>query len=322
MFTPATIILIGGLFTLILTYIAALVQEKDSKNDKQDLIDNNDKMKKELFQKNEEHAKIQRDSDEEIKELQRKLVSEYKDQADKSAEIASLYKKLAESQEEVTALTKETKFHLTGGNSYCFLDIRTSKQTDKAYLYLVHRGNYTLQNIEIKLFNTDFSCGNYNSKKGDDLQSSKVDSSKSFIVENLKAETFKPLGEIETPIKAQKSFEVRFRSNNGEWYQRIMLRVVKHGADHIMATHIYKVVNGKKITIKEGTSDNLNLLFVEVEGFEDTTINSDDECFGEGVKKGIWKGFPLMKGELSPWTNRCKVIWDRGLFITTSEKGI
>lgn len=322
MFTPATIILIGGLFTLVLTYIAAIVQEKESKADKQELLDNNTKMKNELFERNEEHARIQRNNDEEIKELQRKLVSEYKDQATKSAEIASLYKKLAESQEKISNLTEETKSHLTGGNSYCFIDIRTSKGSNKADLYLIHRGSYTLQNIEIKIFNTDYSCGNSNPKRGDELKSLSIDTSKSFSVDNLKAETSKFIGQINTAAKAQKSFEIRFRSNNGEWYQRVMLRLVKNSSEHIMAIHVFKVVEKKKVVIKQGTSDNLGLLFFEIEGFDDKTTNADDECFGEGVSKGIWKGFPLMKGETSPWTHRCKVFWDQGLFFTTGNLGI
>ena len=321
MFTPATIILIGGIITLVLTYIAALVQERESKSDKQDLINNNQSTRNELVKKTEEIAKIQRTNDEEIKGLQQKLISGYKDQVLKSEEIASLYKRLAESQEKVAALSEETKYYLTGGDSYCFIDMSTAKNLDKVYLTLVHVGVYPLQNVEVSLFNSDFACENNQVKKGDDSSDKASNTRVDFKVDNLKAATTVSLGEMPTNIKAQKNFEVRFRANNREWYQRIMLRISKYSNSHMMATHIYKFENSTKIVLKEGTADNLDLLRVMLDD-EEKVINIDEESFGENAISGTWKGFPLYKDEVSPWTNRCKVIWDRGLFLITSEKGI
>lgn len=324
MFTPATIILIGGVITLLITYFAALTQEKESKADKQDLINNNQNTRDELVRNNEEYAKTQKANDEEIKQLQRRLISEYEKQVLKSNEIASLYKKLAESQEKVTVLTDETKQYLTGGDSYCFVDISAFKNVDKAYLTLVHRGNHPLQDIEIMLFNSDFACESAQDKRGDDSSDkviSEGNEGKSFNVDNIKAGTTKSLGEITTNIKAQKSFEVRFRANNREWYQRIMLRLSKYDDRHMLATHIYKIENNVKIILKEGTDETLNLVRVHLDD-DEKVVYADDECFGENATSGLWKGFPLSKSETSPWTNRCKVLWKEGFYFVTTEGGI
>ncbi len=110
----------------------------------------------EIAKLGKELAVSQSERDFQIIEKQKILVAIADSQTKKSEEIAQLNKELAESQKELSQLNKEISKNFTGGESYCYIDMRYSLTQKGIVVSLIHEGTHTLHDLEISVLNTDY----------------------------------------------------------------------------------------------------------------------------------------------------------------------
>ncbi|WP_080058938.1 hypothetical protein [Spirosoma aerolatum] len=323
MLTPATIVLIGGAITLLLTYVATRMTEKENKEDQQKLKDELVKKSEEYASKVDDYARLQRGSDKEIKALQMQLIKKAEDQAAKNEEIAELNKQLRLSAEKIAKLSQETKEYITGENTFCYatLDIHSGAagNTFKAALELQKSGKYTLQAIDVLILNADYGCENFARIKSGKSPVGNLDpiEENTFEINRLTTGERKQIGYIPYSVQPEKRYNLRFRASNGygEWFQRIVFRKIPSTDIYVWATQIYLMnEKGEETIIKEGSE-----YWFRYDSKRGTKI-TEQHMLGTVVNielNSTWAGFPLKKGETSPWIKNCRVhINGNNLFFT------
>lgn len=282
MWTSANIILIGGLVTLILTYIATNITDKENKKDQQKLKDELAKQSQEYASKVDQYAQTQKVNDEVIKELQRQLIEEARKQVAKSDEIASLYKQLAESQNEVVALTKRTNASVTGGEGYCYINIYPNLE-GSADIDVISESEYPLHNVEIYvrpwLFIDDF----YVDKDFSDSYRKSTDFKEHYgfkvsVLPSKKSElvTSRHLGTVPFNLSKIWYYTIDFTATNDEWRQVWELSLDENSKP-IVSHIVYKttIENGvmKKVILKKAINSKvrgslLDYLITEYQSFK------------------------------------------------------
>lgn len=274
-----------------------------------------------------------------------------------SDESNKLSKKLIESQAEVIKLTQKINDYVTGGESFCYIDMVYFNSYTDILATIKHSGKYPIHNVEISLINTDEE---YEALDGDkpiptDLNEAlswvkpkdlteKYNSKDPFYLEirNIsKGESFTIPGIQLGKNRKQKSFNIRFKSDNRIWYERILLRQFGAFPKKIFSAELDKRTGNLKkehyyqddhaisaiqvYTIEEiqGEADKQKSKPYEKILIEGTTrsINYYD-YFGDAefFQKVKWDGFPLRNEETKPFTSKGFIHWNSAVLnITKGE---
>lgn len=263
MLEPATILLIGGLITTILSYFALRIQNAADAKDKDTLLTANQSTKDELattkielrerdaqlIERAENTAQIQAERDRKINELQEEIakksqeyaekVDEYSrsqkssddkiialqaDQIKKTEEISKLNKQIAE-------LSNESLNNIIGKDSYCYAEISPVVHPvfKKAGIVIRHIGKYPLKNVQVSFIETEDS---YEWLSGPRTEMLIPKTSENFhMIGNPYIATIPVvspgdlinLDDFESPFGTQKSFNIYFKADNGAVWYQRML---------------------------------------------------------------------------------------------------
>lgn len=237
--------------------------------------------------------------------------------------------KLAESQRELASLSAERYNSTIGRDSYCYVELSmpidpNADDADEMYLYLHHVGKYALKNLEVSIVNTDLEFGqlldrnaSYENEQEDyhNYKNPYHDKMASFTPDDVPT----PLKRLRTVRRDQKSFHIRFKTDNKTWYQRVLLRRVggyelKPHADvpnydswFLSEFQVYELNNNGPNKVHR--YENILLESIVRDGYDTGSIK------GIGYQK-IWRRFPLKKGELErlPFGFWPSLYWDGASF--------
>ncbi|MCK8496135.1 hypothetical protein M0L20_29985 [Spirosoma sp. RP8] len=208
-----------------------------------------------------------------------------------------------------------TNDYLSANNSFCYAELLMSENSNKAEITIKHCGKYALSNLELSIVNTDYACFSIESTIAD-FDGYVETSSNNFGPYNVISEERKFVGGIKTVSKLEKHFNLRFTSNNKEWFQRIVLRENKPMLTYDWATQVYKMEDGKEVILTQGTDVVMDREFSV--GKIITTMTSTGHT-RRVVLSNLWDGFLLKEGEKTPWDKRCKVHYDGHIVISPFE---
>ncbi|ADB38296.1 hypothetical protein [Spirosoma linguale] len=248
----------------------------------------------------------------------------------------------------LTGLTTKTFDEITAKDSYCYLTINLplSPIFNKAAVVLHHIGPHTLKNVQIALINSDedFEVTYDNTANAANTGVLGLDEqSKKYYKFMYPFSTIIPvippgrepiqIGNIDVTHRDPKSFNVYFRADNGAtWYQRIILRreatySSEDGANlpsnftprpYFSATQLYKI---RERTPDERLIDRATAN-ARVEVLIKEGASSRNHLFDPREKDAVkWGGFPKLKGEITPFSDRHKLHW-KGPRIDGTESAI
>lgn len=337
MFDLSLLLLLVGIASLIGNYVYTRRQDNKNEEDQKELLQSNEEIRNqllkqsealnaksdELAQQSKEYAISQRSSFDKIQDLQEKLIIEAKEQSSKNAEIAQLNRELRISAEKTANLTNKMNDYITGNGSFCYADIFMFIESKFAKISINHFGNSPLHNIEFSVVNIDHACKLTEFVLNGNVVPKEIESKiYKFEIGSLIKNERKLEEEIPVVPKQENSYHFRFRSNDREWFQRILLRPNFKGYFYVWATQIYYFDGGKETLLAEGTPHTIG-----VNDFESNKFFISRSNVGPTEKETVkipinnkWTGFPLKQNEFTPWSQqKCHVHFDgRGIRTTST----
>lgn len=242
-------------------------------------------------------------------------------------QLAQSQNKLIEAQQKLAELNTETYNSAIGKDSYCYaaLSIPSDPNADQVNVYLHHVGKYGLRNLEVFIVNTDIEFGqildqniDYKEEQEDyhNFRNPYYDRMASFTADDVPT----PLKSFRTVRRDQKSFHIRFKTDNKTWYQRVLLRRV--GGYEIKPEYnspIYDYDNWFLVAYQVYEVDKWG--YAKVHRYEKILMEStvSDEYYPQAIRTGgqkIWRPFPLKRSELEylPFLRWPSLHWDGASF--------
>lgn len=220
------------------TYQAALQAKQDSLNKKNDDII---KLTTELKDKSDDHAKKideyatnQRADNQKIIELQDKLLG-------KTESIDSL-------NQQIATLSKTTLDNMLGSNSFCYFRVEVAPNREYADFYLVHEGKNSLTNVKISILACE-GVINEAIPPRVSITSNYENAIAHHDLGNINKGTDVKFLKMYLTDRREQWFNISFKSNSADWYQRIYVRKGPKWDRNITYSliKVYKVTNDEQI---------------------------------------------------------------------------
>jgi len=249
---PFVIILIGGFLTACITGITSYAsyraqkkqtEETDSINKAQlqryeilqtktgeavelvkSLTEKNKELDNKIATQNKKTELIKQKA-EEITQLTHQLNEKASVQNEKTDKITQLAGQLEETQKELKNFTSESLNYLTGGDSWCYIALTSSSNSNELRVRLYHKGKYPLIALRVVIVYTSelerVTQGSGAMKKGflmagtysTDIPVGTVP--KSHTIRNPGI----LIGTVPHNPNVNETYHINFTAQNGEWYQ-------------------------------------------------------------------------------------------------------
>lgn len=155
----------------------------------------------------------------------------------KSQTIIDKTEKIADLRRELAASSRESLQQITGGNSYCYLEVSFAKQSDKADLILLHKGRYPLYDLQLMV--RDLGAFEELMKMGSPGMEA-ILKSQLFNTKNvgeLPPNKVLLVGQLDLKGYEIKRYLIQIEARNGTFFQPLRLRKVN--GDWKAATQVY-----------------------------------------------------------------------------------
>ncbi|MFA5180649.1 MAG: hypothetical protein WC405_04965 [Syntrophales bacterium] len=236
---PALIVFIGVTVSIIGAFlggVGALLYTRQQTKGQMELRQKSEEIAT-LYNKIAESQLDLREKAENQAEVQRQLRQKSEEIAELNKDIAAAQRDLRKKSEEIAELNKDIAATVTGGDSYCHIDIyRPGKLSNIVDLMLMHEGKYPSYDVTIKIDDVEKMLNMFKSeeRKGNIPYSSMTEaftmmaqSSKIIRVGNIGPNQGMQLDGLILPDTDRQSYNISITARNGIVSQIVRFRRVK-----------------------------------------------------------------------------------------------